>query len=145
MRVAVFLSGAIAILIATVASSATAQSTKSCPVTLDRIYGNDKLSIHSWRNGTLVIPKDYDGWLRQKHLWKKGVHGSLSVSGKRLDAPAPRLKADIQQGFDNEDFQPSMLQFPTPGCWEVTAQVGEIKDSRLTFIVRVVQAGTQRR
>jgi len=33
------------------------------------------------------------------------------------------------------------LIFPTPGCWEVTAQIGDRADSRITFVTRVEKIG----
>ena len=38
-------------------------------------------------------------------------------------------------------FLASYLVFSTPGCWEVTAQVGDREDSKLTFITRVKKVG----
>ncbi len=38
-------------------------------------------------------------------------------------------------------FQATHVIFPTPGCWEVTAQVGERRDSKITFVTRVVRIG----
>jgi hypothetical protein len=37
--------------------------------------------------------------------------------------------------------RPSFLIFPKPGCWEVSVQVGEHADSRITFVTKVVQIG----
>jgi hypothetical protein len=31
--------------------------------------------------------------------------------------------------------------FPTPGCWEVTAQLGDLNESKLTFVTKVVKIG----
>jgi hypothetical protein len=58
-----------------------------------------------------------------------------------MDEPGPPLRADIPDGYGDFGFQATSLIFPTPGCWEVTAQVGNHRDSRLVFTVRVVKIG----
>jgi hypothetical protein len=60
--------------------------------------------------------------------------GSLTISGRRLDAPAPPLEAVIPSGYGGTGFQASALIFPTEGCWEVT---GSEAESALTFVVEV--------
>jgi hypothetical protein len=65
----------------------------------------------------------------------RGVPGSLTIEGHRLDAGAPRLRADIPGGYGDLGFIPSGLIFPTPGCWKVT---GRVADASLTFVVQVV-------
>jgi len=52
------------------------------------------------------------------------------------------LGASLDHSHDADQFEPSYLIFPSPGCWEVTARVGE---ARLTFISEVVRgAGIER-
>jgi len=71
------------------------------------------------------------GWTRGE-----GLRGKLKIRGRRLDAPAPPLRADIPNGYGDTGFQATALIFPTEGCWEVT---GEVADTRVTFVTRVVR------
>jgi hypothetical protein len=61
------------------------------------------------------------------------------VSGRRLDGPAPRLDADVgvkSYAPGSGYFYPSILRFPTVGCWRITATND---DARLVVTVRVVE------
>jgi hypothetical protein len=78
-----------------------------------------------------------DGALTMKWPWWRGVPGQLVISGRRLDAEAPPMAAEIPEGYGDTGFQATGLIFPTTGCWEVTGQVG---DATLTFVTRVVDA-----
>jgi hypothetical protein len=86
----------------------------------------------------LIAPKDVqsDGALAMKFFWWRGVHGALTIEGKRLDAPAPPLRSRIPEGYGDIGFQSSAIIFPTEGCWQVTGKVGA---SSLTFVTRVVK------
>jgi hypothetical protein len=59
----------------------------------------------------------------QKIAWYRETPGRLRVSGSRLDAKAPPLKADIRYGYGNIGFQVSSLTFSSPGCWRVVAHL----------------------
>jgi hypothetical protein len=76
-----------------------------------------------------------DGTLSMKWWWWRDRPGMLTIEGRRLDAPAPPLSATIPDGYQSSSFQASGLDFPTPGCWEVTGSAG---GSSLTFVTRVV-------
>ena len=98
-----------------------------------------------WPDGTIVFQRDRlgsqllpDGSVRVKIGWFRGpgLRGKLTIHGKRLDAPAPPLRASISDGMGDTGFQATSLLFPTEGCWEVTGEVG---DTRLTFVTRVVK------
>ena len=75
-----------------------------------------------------------DGSIRAKQGWWRGLPGTLVVTGRRLDASAPPLRADVPSGYGDRGFVPLALTFSTPGCWKVT---GKLRWARLTFIVRV--------
>lgn len=77
-----------------------------------------------------------DGSLSMKWPWYRGVRGKLTIRGRRLDAPAPPLRAHVPDGYGDTGFQSTALIFPTTGCWEVTGKVGE---ASLTFVTRVVK------
>jgi hypothetical protein len=97
-----------------------------------------------WPEGTIVFRPggpgsvEPDGSLAMKFGWTRGedLRGKLKIHGRRLDAPAPPLRADIPDGYGDTGFQATALIFPTEGCWEVT---GEVADTRVTFVTRVVR------
>ncbi len=123
----------------------------SCPVTLPNgntppgeqpsptYHGNGLLWTALWPDGLVLIPPQMvqpDGTLSMKWGWWRGVNGPLTITGRRLDAPASPLDAVIPDGYGDTGFQAGGLIFPTEGCWEVTGQVG---DSTLTFVTWVVK------
>jgi len=121
-----------------------------CSVTASSgaVYGNQLLSVSGLRpDGTVVFRPGgagfltRDGFLVMKFGWTLGREGKLEVTGHRLDGDAPRLRAALGSAIDPPNFKPSYLIFPTPGCWEVSAQISDITDSKLTFVTRVVKIG----
>jgi hypothetical protein len=92
--------------------------------------------------GTVVADRDHvlpDGTIEMKFPWWRGsaAHGELSIEGRRLDASAPSLQADIPAGYGEDGFQATGLLFPTVGCWEITARSG---GAQLTVVQKVVIA-----
>ena len=59
-----------------------------------------------------------------KVLWYTEHPGELELAGRRIDGPGT-LTADVPPGYDAVDYQPSLILFPEPGCWEITGSVGE--------------------
>jgi len=131
----------------------------SCPVTIGRksdispaeffgsgsAYWNDSLYVGGlWPDGTIVFKPGGagfvypDGSVGMKIAWYRanGLHGRLVIKGKRLDAVAPPLRAEIPDGYSDTGFQPSGVIFPTEGCWQVTGTVGSVS---VTFVTRVVK------
>lgn len=116
-------------------------------------YGNSLLSLGPfglWPDGTVVFKPGgagfitKEGGLGMKFGWTRGARGRLKITGRRLDGDAPPLQSRIPccYGESGETgFQATALVFSTPGCWEVTGQVGEREDSKLTFVTRVVKIG----
>jgi hypothetical protein len=113
-------------------------------------YGNSRLSVGPfglWPEGTVVFKPGgpgfvtRDGGLGMKFGWTRGVPGTLAVAGRRLDGTAPPLIFETNDGYGSVGFQASYLIFPTPGCWEVTARVGEREDASVTFTTKVVKVG----
>jgi hypothetical protein len=102
------------------------------------------LSVYTYPRGTVEFKPggggfvENDGSLGIKWPWWRGVSGALKISGRRLDAPAPPLRADIPDGYGDSGFLPTNLIFPQPGCWEVTGSVGQ---ATITFVTRVVKIG----
>jgi hypothetical protein len=112
-------------------------------------FGNGKLYTALWQHGTVIFrPGGYgqvlpDGSLAIKWMWWRGddVIGRFSITGSRLDAPAPPLRAEFVDPRDR-DFQPSEVIFPTEGCWEINAAAG---GSTLRLITRVVDLRRDRK
>lgn len=100
--------------------------------------GNGKLWTALWPNGKIyMLPENQepDGSYSMKWGFWRGVNGTLTVEGHRLDAEAAPIRADIPDGYGDTGFQVLDLIFPTTGCWEVTGRVGK---SSLTFVTEVV-------
>ncbi|HET7091417.1 MAG TPA: hypothetical protein VFL17_22525 [Anaerolineae bacterium] len=69
--------------------------------------------------------------------WYRGVRGELTVTGRRLDAPAPPAQGLYDSsGYGDIGFQAGAIHFPSEGCWEITGRVG---DASLTFVTLVVK------
>jgi hypothetical protein len=110
-------------------------------------YGNARVRVSLWRRGTLIagiLPNGGamaiirpDGSISAKLGWWRGLPGGkLEISGRRLDAAAAPLRANVPDGYGALGFQPSGLVFPTTGCWRITGTVGR---AGLTFVVKVTK------
>ena len=103
-------------------------------------YGNGELWVGGlWPHGLIAAGPgfvDRHGRVGMKFGWWREVPGRLRITGRRLDAPAPRLLADVASGYGATGFQPSGVIFPTEGCWEVTGTVGETTISYVTFVIK---------
>jgi hypothetical protein len=68
-------------------------------------HENGKLWTVLWANGTVLFQPNgpgfigEDGSLSMKWPWYRGVQGRLKIRGRRLDGPAPPLRADIPEGY----------------------------------------------
>jgi len=107
--------------------------------------GNDALwvSLVMWSEqpGIVAVPNDDhlqpDGRVIElKWAWYRYASGRLTITGQRLDAPAPPLEADVPDGYGKTGFQVSGLTFPTDGCWQITGQVGDAEP--ITVVVDVI-------
>jgi hypothetical protein len=77
-----------------------------------------------------------DGSIGWKLGWWRVVSGRLVITGRRLDAPAPPLRASVLDGYGSRGFQATGVSFPTEGCWEVTGAVGDAEVTFVTFVLR---------
>lgn len=113
--------------------------------------GNSYLRVILWPHGVLIagiLPDGgsmaeilRDGSISAKQAWWRGLPDRLRgrklvVSGRRLDAPAPPMRADVPDGYGSLGVQPTGPRFPTTGCWRVTGRQGRVS---LSFVVRVVK------
>jgi hypothetical protein len=112
-------------------------------------FGTEKLwtVLHAdglW-NGLPHYTPD-DPTFRQKlFFWRAGFDAhseprpALTITGKRLDGPAPPLASDrASNGWQDPDqpFMVTGINLPTLGCWRITAYY---RDQELTFVVRVTR------
>ncbi|SRR5579862_1001751 len=112
-------------------------------------YGTDELWTLLPADGTWAGLPHYtpnDPTFRQKlffwhegYNWRAEPQPSLTVTGRRLDAPAPPLMSDRANNGYREDWKSFMvtgINLPTLGCWEITGHY-EMRD--LTFVVWVTK------
>jgi hypothetical protein len=133
----------------TVADAATCPVTKpgKAPAEIgDQLFGAAEAFGNSdlWVGGLGpdgVIPADSrfvesDGSIGWKFGWWRVVSGTLTITGRRLDASAPPLRASVPDGYGPQGFQASGVHFSTEGCWEVSGAVGSSHLTFVTFVLR---------
>jgi len=101
-------------------------------------HGNGAIWVGLWPDGVLDPEPEWeqpDGSISMKFMWWRGVEGRLTITGVRLDGPAPPLRSRVPNGYGTIGFQASGIFFPTPGCWEVTGTVGT---ASLRFVLLVL-------
>lgn len=80
----------------------------------DFALGNGQIWTNLWPNGVIVFRNGGpgfvlpDGALQMKFLWFLAVDGPLTITGRRLDAPAPPLRVGMSA-------QPPSAGFQRPG------------------------------
>lgn len=120
--------------------AATRPNGKSPPGERSRLsHGNGKLWVELWPRGHVRASKDEvgpNGSIAMKFPWTRGVRGELEITGRRLDAEAPPVRAEIPEGYGSIGFQASGIIFPTQGCWEITGRVGNVS---LSFVTKVTK------
>ena len=131
-----------------------AESLKTCPATQPITdEPPDDPNADPFGPGPWFINEDRTVWAgpyAEEYPWKAGADGNkilwirpegteLKVSGHRLDADAPPLRAEIPCCYPT-GFQVTGLYFSTEGCWEVTAEAGK---SRLQFVVEIAPEESQ--
>jgi hypothetical protein len=110
------------------------------PPSPNHYHGNGSLWALLGRNGVIPISPGYvnsQNLLQHKTAWWRSISGRLEIKGRRLDADAPPLQAEIPDGYGATGVQAVRLLFPSEGCWEVTGNVGEKSLSFVTYVVRV--------
>jgi len=111
--------------------------------------GSPKLWTDIPRNGTWrglphYTPKDtrYRNklfWWSEGYNWRIENPPRLTISGKRLDGPAPPLSTDphANAGWTNDKDHAFIVHgifIPTLGCWKIT---GHYKGAELSYVVWV--------
>jgi hypothetical protein len=71
---------------------------------------------------------------RYKIAWFRPAGADLNATGRRLDAPAPPMTVEITPPSYRHRFCPSIMIFPTEGCWEIVGTSGQ---SELRVVVKV--------
>ncbi len=114
-----------------------------CPIT--RANGNtppgEQPSEGHHGNGDIWTVKSGSVYVvghKVKFPWWHTADGVLTVEGQRLDvfAEAIDLVSSLNRSDDrSRPFHASYLLFPSAGCWEVTASVG---DTSLSLVVRAI-------
>jgi hypothetical protein len=107
-------------------------------------YGNGSLWVGAlWPHGVVIIRPgnvNPDGQMGMKFGWYRLTRGYLTITGRRLDAPAPPLTQALPNGIDNGygniGFQASGVTFPSEGCWQVTGRVGRAALTFVTFVIK---------
>jgi hypothetical protein len=141
----------------TITAAASLGDVATCPVTLpigaapsgqDRPFAESALAFGNSQLWVVPIQQDgviradsrmieSDGSISTKFGWWRITPGTLTISGRRLDAPAPALRADVPDGYGSSEFQASGVWFPTEGCWEITGTVGNATLSFVAFVRRI--------
>lgn len=99
------------------------------------LYGNDALIVMLPNDGTVHASDPSRGLSGGvKFPWWRSARGDIAVLTRRLDAVVVPQAADIPSGYGETGLQVSSLNFPSPGCWEVS---GTIIGKTLTFVVNV--------
>ena len=104
-------------------------------------YGNGSLWVGAlWPNGVVIMTRDDvgpDGRLGMKFGWYRLTSGYLTITGRRLDAPAPPASGlTFPGGYGLTGFNASGVIFPTEGCWQVTGRVGRVALTFVTFVIK---------
>jgi len=108
----------------------------------ENFLGNGSLYTILWPDGVIVFEPGGSGEIRPDGslamkfpFWRgDGVSGKLTIEGRSLHRPGLTSSGEIPDGYGLTGVQAAALVFPEPGCWEVTARVG---NDSLTFITRV--------
>ena len=112
-------------------------------------FGTDRLwtnlpSDGTWRGLPYDTTADRPTFGQKLFWWRQGYDAyaepqpKLTVTGKRLDSPAPPLAVDRATNVFVAHGAAMLvgLGFPTLGCWEIT---GRYEGDDLTFVVSVAK------
>jgi hypothetical protein len=110
-------------------------------------FGSDNLWVQLPTNGTWNHLPHYRPtdtafrqkiqWWRKDYDWRRENPPKLTMTGRRLDAVAPKLASDDHAnagGIGDHAFIMSGVDIPTLGCWQIT---GDYNGDKLTFVIWV--------
>ena len=107
-------------------------------------YGSEALAVLLNQAGTWQGMGRGSNYRDKLFWWRKGYSGTseprpeLAVSARRLDDESQRAHVSKATNAQHESLggwaMLVMVEFPSPGCWEVT---GRYKGEQLTFVVKV--------
>jgi hypothetical protein len=107
----------------------------------DYSHGNGQLWVGGLpANGVIAAGPSFvepDGSIGMKFGWYRVTPGLLTITGHRLDAPAPPARGNVPSGYGDTGFQASGVYFPTEGCWEVAGTVGSTTLTFVTFVIKL--------
>lgn len=116
--------------------------------TSDDFFGENGLWVGLWPEGIIrlggaALDVNEGGGIGMKFWMYRddSAKGIITISGHRLNGAAPPLTASVPEGYGDVGFQATGINFPTPGCWEVTVHSGTAKLMFVT-LVEIVPAGT---
>jgi hypothetical protein len=80
-------------------------------------------------------------WWREGYSTPHGPEPDLTVTGERVDAPAPPLRplqanSTWEPSKPDQSFMMTGFNLPTLGCWRIT---GHYQDVRVTYVVWVTR------
>ncbi len=103
-------------------------------------YGTDALWTMPTFGGTWALARGEDGWYTQKTFWWSKdfaeIEPKITVTARRLDGSAAAIHTGRPTNAGS-DFGSAMLvgvEFPTAGCWELTAAY---RGHSLSYVVYV--------
>lgn len=115
-------------------------------------FGTDRLWIAppidgTWRGLGHYTPTDPSyrqkmQWWRQGYDYHMEPKPRLTITGKRLDGPAPSLMAEANNVTGPLPSMMVGINIPTLGCWEIT---GHYESDELTFVVWVTEPKPERK
>lgn len=99
-------------------------------------YGNAGLWVGGLgEGGVLDLDPEPDGYLGTKFGWYRITLGKLEITGRRLDgADARPMRSHVPDGYGIGGFQPTGIDFPGEGCWEVTGRVAATTLMWVTYV-----------
>jgi Sel1 repeat len=104
-------------------------------------FGTDRLWTALPVNGEWTGFRQKMSWWRHGYDWRAEPKPKLTVTGRRLDFPAPPLAVDQASSVNVTGTRPAYMMvginFPTVGCWEIS---GHYEDDELTVVVYLTQA-----
>lgn len=109
-------------------------------------FGNARIAVALPPRATFVaVPEgrpgwasvQRNGWIRAKVGWF-AARGAPRVTGRRVDRTARPLRADVgpQSSAAGGPFYPSLLYFPSFGCWRIAASAGGARLDAVVLVTR---------